>query len=175
MQVNNVQNRPNFGMALKKPEDMQKFVNYISKYHDYKIVKRGLIQIQKEQANNKYFDIKFLDNDCFSVNPIKQLDGYQSELLTPLFSDSRSQMKPDTITERLLKYPKSGEFEAPIIGLCKNLKHYCVKLASEIQLFFNPKLGLPKAFLEISQTATSMAKNVEKNRNNIEEISKILE
>jgi len=78
--------KPQFGMALKKPDDIEKFVKYAGL--DKKLPRMGVQQIVREQAKNKNFDI-IMDNDMAVKVIRKTIKPETSPEIVEVFPASR--------------------------------------------------------------------------------------
>ena len=67
MEIRN--NTPSFGMALRKPQDMERFTEYIVGIGPASLKKRGLARLVKQQATNAHFDLEYRPGEGVAVIP----------------------------------------------------------------------------------------------------------
>ena len=67
MEIRN--NTPSFGMAFKKPQDVERFTKYVVSSGPEPLAKRGLARVIKKQANNAHFDLEYRPGEGVAVIP----------------------------------------------------------------------------------------------------------
>lgn len=70
MEIRN--NTPSFGMALRKPQDIEKFTKYIVSGGPECLAKRGLSRVVKQQAGNAHFDLEYRPGQGVAVIPTSE-------------------------------------------------------------------------------------------------------
>lgn len=167
MEINNnmTTGKTSFGMALKTPsaKEITNFAKYIKRGRDVKFVNRGLKQIEKEQRNNKYFDITYINKngvDGFELSPKANI-GIDMQ---PKYYMDNSVVYPRKFDKHMAEMENEVENMSDISTLkqIKFMAKAVVKTAKNIlYTYMNPKEILPATLRKASDDATSLAKNLE--------------
>lgn len=157
MQVNLNNNNPQFGMAFRKPANLEAF----SKYANLKktLPRRGVQQIVSEQANNKYFDIAMNEDNSVSVIK-KALDGNSKDVVVERFPARNTNVAHQKINILSAKGDKAVEKNknSDIKGLYY-LTSYITKMFIEgAKAVINPKTVVRKNIYQAGEYATKLEK-----------------
>lgn len=159
---NSMMNRPAFGMAFIKPNSssVQRFNKYVNKGRNAALVKRGLAQIEKNQAANKHFDIGY-DASNNSIHIIPKTDNARE--IYGLSKIDENRVYPTELQRVISKIDKGTESGRN--GLSKglnSLKNAFKCLAARIRTYTtNPKDNLPANLRMADDFATGMEKSVD--------------
>lgn len=156
MEIRN--NTPSFGMAFRKPQDMEKFTKYVVGNSFEFMPKRGLQRVVNEQAGNAHFDIEYrADRNNFVVIPTSaqaRKFGYKDMLI--------SGSLPYSDTSSRLSFKYFGDEYKENYQAASRVK----KISMSVNKFFaglrilarkcvtHPEESLPKALRNAAATAT---------------------
>lgn len=172
MEVRN--NTLSFGMAFVKPkaEEIADFTRLVTKGRRPKLVARGLTQVQKSHAADRYTDIHYLpDAKGFSVIPKAELDKDTRELVELTLGGTSRPFYPGTELPTRLSKAKAA-FDTDVTRLEKqkvsNLKQFCVGVKGVFNMLkesarvilFAPKDTLPASLRAASAEATRVEKGI---------------
>ncbi len=172
MEVRN--NTPSFGMAFIKPkaEDISGFTKHVTKGRRPRLVARGLAQLQKAHAADKYTDIHYLpDAKGFDVIPKTGLDaGTRGIVEGALGGTSRPVYPGVSLPTRLSKAQEKFNQELEMLekANASKLKQVCVGIKGLFNalkesvrvVLFAPKDTLPATLRVASAEATRVEKEV---------------
>lgn len=160
---------PSFGMAFKKPspELMEDFVEYVGKGKSGRAIKRGLEQLQEQQAGNKHFDIVTLkqgDDIVFKVAP--KIEAEKARKMYPngeIFERSQESYSP--ITKAMKKNSAAraalGENPSKVKKALVETGCFFRELLGEIKALRNPVNELPANLQDAATKATKLEKQVD--------------
>lgn len=172
MEVRN--NTPSFGMAFVKPkaEDISGFTKHVTKGRRPRLVARGLAQLQKAHAADKYTDIHYLpDAKGFDVIPKTGLDAGTREIVESALGGTSRPVYPGvSLPTRLSKAQEkfNQELETLEKANASKLKQVCVGIKGLFNalkesvrvVLFAPKDTLPATLRVASAEATRVEKEV---------------
>lgn len=172
MEVRN--NTPSFGMAFIKPkaEDISGFTKQVTKGRRPRLVARGLAQLQKAHAADKYTDIHYLpDAKGFDVIPKTGLDADTREIVEGALGGTSRPVYPGvSLPTRLSKAQEkfNQELETLEKANASKLKQVCVGIKGLFNalkesvrvVLFAPKDTLPATLRVASAEATRVEKEV---------------
>ena len=154
MEVRN--NTPSFGMALRKPQDMERFAKYIVSAGPESLAKRGLARVVKKQASNAHFDIEYRPHQGVAVVPrhgaVKH--GYGDVLYTKkdVCNDLRGRYVEKYCSDAYRDaYESASKLKKALMTTRKVLEFVRVLGNSLI----HPEEALPKAMRAASKGATA--------------------
>jgi len=132
-----------FGMAFLKPapEDMEKFVQYVTKGKNPKFVKRGLKQLQQKHAKDVNFDFYYrADGNQIHVVP-------KSDKAKQMFPEKRviNEVKEESYPTRFQEACEKMDNDLLRVGSSSKLVQICVGVKS---LFNIMKEGLRLRFID---------------------------
>ena len=162
-------NAPAFGMAFKKPspELMDDFVDYVGRGISGNRAKKALIQLQEQQAGNKYFDIVTLkqgDAVVFKVVPKVEADKaqkmYQDGQIFGQGYDSFSPIKA-AMEKNIAAREALGEKPNFVRKAFVETGCFFRDLAAEIKAFRNPIDELPGNLRQAAIEADKMESSVD--------------
>lgn len=156
MEIRN--NTPSFGMAFRKPQDIEKFTKYVVGNQPEFIVKRGLSKVIKEQSGNVHYDIEYGSGNTFLIIPTS---ADAQRLGTPEYSIPVKNQKLDDVRSRLAdKYYTDAYSQAyDKASKPKRVLMSAKKFFASLRLVFrelvtNPEDALPKNLRLASKRAT---------------------
>lgn len=172
MEVRN--NTPSFGMAFIKPKagEISSFTEYVTKGRRPRLVARGLAQVQKAHAADKYTDIHYLpDAKGFSVIPKTGLgldtraivEGALGGTSRPVYPGVSSPTRLSKVQEKfeqemeMLEKANASKLKTVYVGVKSILNAF--KEAARVVLFA-PKDTLPATLRVASAEATRVEKEV---------------
>nr|QGT49652.1 hypothetical protein Melaina855_0390 [uncultured Candidatus Melainabacteria bacterium] len=172
MEVRN--NTPSFGMAFvkPKPEDISGFTKHVIKGRKPKMIARGLTQLQKQHAKDKYVDIHYLpDAKGFSVIPKANTDVDRAIIeeamggtSRPFYSDTVKPTKLDIVLDSTnaelekLEKAKASKYKLGFAAV-----KYVAKAVREfVRIYVSPKNILPADLRAASEEATRVEQAVAK-------------
>lgn len=162
MEIRN--NTPSFGMAFRKPQDMEKFSRYIVGSGPETLAKKGLARIIKRQANNAHFDLEYRPGQGVAVvptsaNAINQ--GFKETVYgkgTRFLADVRGRVSAKYYSE---DYKKAYEAASGPKRALMTTKKILASIRSIAASVIHPEATLPNSLKEASMVATEWAGRVE--------------
>ena len=155
MEIRN--NTPSFGMALRKPQDMERFTEYIVGIGPASLKKRGLARLVKQQATNAHFDLEYRPGEGVAVIP-KSVDAEKYGFVEEVFgkgskcSDARARYTAMYTGEA---YDKAYEAASKTKRALMTAKKVFAFMRTVGEAFIHPEMMLPKSMKAASEKAIS--------------------
>lgn len=155
MEVRN--NTPSFGMALRKPQDMERFTKYIVSAGPEALAKRGLARVVKKQANNAHFDIEYRPHQGVAVVPKSEeavKHGYGDVLYTKkdVCNDLRGRYVEKYCGDAYKDAYESASKSKKVLMTTRKVLAFVRVLGNSL---VHPEEALPKAMRAASKGATA--------------------
>ncbi len=150
MEIRN--NTPSFGMALRKPQDMRKFLSAVNEFNikDKQVV-RGVKQVSNELSHHKNYDVQYNDVlDSFQV--IEKSSGE----IVKSFSNGDSVLPKSSYKNYVTAFDKATEKEKITVRDFWDATKQIAGLAKIKAV--SPKEYLSRAFLAAANEADTLDK-----------------